>query len=129
MHEGVWGQRHRLTGWRSWGKGEMIRGLILVAVLLAATPAHAQSSVPTAPGYRQSANRFLPYCQLSDEDPPDGDYLLRGFCVGVIYALVNVLRPPAVCVPAGVTADQATRVVVKYISARPLRTHERFIVL
>lgn len=107
----------------------MIRGLVLVLALVAGTPANAQSSVPTAPGYRQSANRFLPYCQLSDEAPPDGDYLSRGFCQGVIYSLVNVLRPPAACVPPGITMDQATRVVVKYISTKPERMHERFIAL
>jgi hypothetical protein len=104
----------------------MIGRLALVAALLAAAPAYAQT-LPTAPGWRQSANRFLPSCVLSDESPPDGDYHAKGFCEGAIYALVNAVRPPAACIPSGVTMDQATRVVVTYISARPARMHECFV--
>jgi hypothetical protein len=106
----------------------MIRWVMLVAALLALTPAGAQTTpLRTAPGWVQSANRFLPSCVLSDESPPDGDYHAKGFCEGAIYALVNAVRPPAACIPSGVTMDQATRVVVTYISARPARMHERFV--
>ena len=112
----------------------MTRWLIVVAALLAAIPTLAQTSIvpkdtskPPAGKVltEQTANYLLPNC----EDQALQDFR-RGWCVGVIYALVGVLiESKYICVPDGATESQARRVVVRYISARPERMHEPFLSL
>ena len=119
----------------------MTRGLMVVAALLSVTPAQAQMSVvpktskpappPSVPSNpAQSANNVLQYCVSETEVPPNNNYEIRGFCSGVIYSLMTLLDHDGVaCVPEGVTVEQARRVVVRYVSARPERMHEYFISL
>jgi hypothetical protein len=115
----------------------MIRRLTLVVALLAGTPAQAQvpkqdKSKPPAEAVlpNLSANYILPFCVGKEQVPPNSNYEMRGYCAGMLYALSTELGDmKAACVPDGVTVDQAKRVVVKYMSARPERTHEYFIVL
>ena len=99
-------------------KRQMVRWVMLVTALLAATPARA------LPGW--SANYILPHCVPETEFPPNGHYELKGFCTGIIYALVVAAYPHGACVPDDVTMDQAVRAVVRYVSARPERMHELF---
>jgi len=112
----------------------MTKWLMVVAALLAVTPAQAQTesividpskpAAPTTPS-DQSANYTLPYC----EDQAQQDYR-RGLCVGAIYALVVVLvANQYACVPEGAAESQGRSVVVRYISARPERMHEPFLSL
>jgi hypothetical protein len=99
----------------------MIGRLALNSALLAATPARA------LPDW--SANYILPYCVPATEFPPNGRYELKGFCKGIIYALVVAGYPHGACMPDDVTMDQAVRAVVRYVSARPDRMHELFALL
>ena len=84
---------------------------------------------------RDSANFMLSYCKeaLVDDDGTFG----TGMCLGEIKALLftfdtlQLLHPsdPPICVdiPEGVSTGQATRVVIRYIEARPTRMHEQFL--
>ena len=63
----------------------MVRWVMLVTALLAATPARA------LPGW--SANYILPHCVPETEFPPNGHYELKGFCTVIIYALVVAAYP------------------------------------
>jgi hypothetical protein len=116
----------------------MIGPLALVAALLVVTPAHAQMTVapkdtsksppPATSAPWDSANYFLPYCVSETKIPPNYRYELRGFCSGVIYSIMVVMRQLKwACLPEEITVDQARGVAVRYISARPERMHEPFI--
>ena len=48
----------------------------------------------------------------------------RGVCAGVVLGIAAA--HPDVCAPAGAVRDQAVRIVVQYIDARPARMHEYF---
>jgi hypothetical protein len=87
-----------------------------VAILLALTmPASAEDM--------NSANYFLPGCKgtLDPASTPTWNQgLCAGFVAGVLYAAPNL------CLPQGLTNNQAVAVVTKYIEARPERMHEPF---
>jgi Rap1a immunity proteins len=58
---------------------------------------------------------------------------MQGMCVGIVDAIDFVLSefPPdekefSSCPPTDVTLKQALEAVIKYIDARPERTHENF---
>jgi hypothetical protein len=93
-----------------------------VVILLALTmPASAQDT--------NSANYFLPACKgFSGHEglPPPNEALRRGFCAGIVIGLAYGAGGKDFCQPNGVTTGQAVAVVVKYIEARPERTHEDF---
>jgi hypothetical protein len=115
----------------------MARWLMVVAALLAVTPAQAQTSIVPKDTSRPpavtipsdpSANYILPYCE--DQAQPDYQLERRWFCAGAIYALMSVLSEAKhACVPEGATESQGGRIVVRYISARPERLHEPFLSL
>jgi len=54
---------------------------------------------------------------------PQLEFFAFGRCFGLVEGLAYT---GAFCVPSGVTKNQAMAVVVKYIEARPERTHEPF---
>jgi hypothetical protein len=58
----------------------MTKWLIVVAALLAVTPAKAEIEF-------YSANHILQYCVSSEQIPPNGAYVMKGFCAGAIAAL------------------------------------------
>jgi hypothetical protein len=95
-----------------------------VAILLALTMlASAQD--------RGSANFMLPTCKGYVDGVPSSprstDALTEFFEYGRCFGFVEGLAyTGAFCVPSGVTKNQAMAVVVKYIEARPERTHEPF---
>jgi hypothetical protein len=115
----------------------MIRWVMLVAALLAVTPAYAQMTVVPKDTSRPpseavppnvSANQILPYCVTDEQVPPNHQYETQGFCSGSIYTLMIALNEfKGACIPQGVSVDQAKRVVVRYVSARPERMHEYFL--
>ena len=86
-----------------------------VAILLALTlPANAEDL--------NSANYILPGCKpLDPRSTATWKHgLCAGFVAGVVYAAPNL------CLPQGLTNNQAVAVVIKYIEARPERMHENF---
>jgi hypothetical protein len=96
--------------------------LTTAVVLLALVPASAQDY--------SSANYILPGCQAllaRSETVP----WLQGRCIGLVDAiqyLSNGTSDGTQCthVPRGATGEQAIRVVVNYIGARPQRWNESF---
>lgn len=98
-----------------------MRAIICAGVLALATA----SAGTRAEEDRHSANFWLPYCKsfvASNNKEP----LAQGICAGIIEGLGF-----ASCaqIPDAVTRDQAVRVVVRYIEARPQRMHESFLPL
>ena len=87
-----------------------------VAILLALT-------MPTSAEDMKSANFFLPGCK-GCLDPQSKTTWNQGLCIGFVGGVVYAA--PNVCLPQGVTNNQAVAVVVKYIEARPERMHEQF---
>jgi hypothetical protein len=78
-----------------------------------------------------SANVFLQYCKYSLVDNPRGGFNVgwpTGVCFGTVTVIVFVARllPEHLrsCKPEGVTNEQAVRVVIAYVEARPERMHE-----
>jgi Rap1a immunity proteins len=104
----AFGAEERMTKW-----------LMVVATLLAVTPAEGASE------FDDSANFYLPYCVSQGQIPPHNDYAQMSFCWGLVYGMAIELR----CVPLEVTLGQEVRAVIKYITARPERMHEPFVVL
>ena len=97
----------------------MIRWLMVVAALLAVTPAEGASE------FDDSANHLLSYCVFPGQAPPHNDYAQMSFCWGLVFGMAIELR----CAPPDVTLGQEVRVVVQYITARPERMHEPFVIL
>ena len=68
-----------------------------------------------------SADYWMPGCRdtaalihfSNDGDP--GDLVKIGFCAGIINGISYTGVPSGLCVPVGVTAQQAALVVVQYI--------------
>jgi hypothetical protein len=80
-----------------------------------------------------SAEAVLSGCKAFVEDRANGteSMMLASFCSGVVYALGAAGQYVSMpewrsCVPAGSTARELARVVLKYIETRPERTHEDF---
>jgi hypothetical protein len=111
---------------------------MIALVLLFITHTRAQDIDSTG-------NRILPGCkfyltQAETIDPRTGvgprsnsPYpIIAGYCFGTVSTLVEVsqilaLRPDLkFCVPQGVTWEQAVRVVISYIEARPQDAHLQF---
>jgi hypothetical protein len=114
--------RGNLEIWQRMTTGR--KSLALAALLLA--PVQARAEAPD-----RSANYWLPHCQdaLKETVPPDKVFL-AGVCVGILLAAGATLQQTSLqCPPAGVSINQAVRVVVAYIEAHPARMHEDFIAL
>jgi hypothetical protein len=54
---------------------------------------------------------------------------IPGYCSGVVQAILSLLHMKDLCWEGMITNEQAVRVVIKYIEARPERMHEPFIKL
>ena len=89
-----------------------------VAILIALTmPASAEDL--------NSANYFMSGCKgFLDASTPTVNAVNQGLCAGFIAGIGYAAA--SVCVPQGVTNNQAVAVVIKYIEARPERMHELF---
>jgi hypothetical protein len=86
-----------------------MRLLILVALMtLVVSQARAEID-------HDSANYIFPHCTV-DQPPSDGDRYLSGLCDGIIKTIADL---SGVVCASGATLDQETRVVIKYVSARP----------
>jgi hypothetical protein len=114
----------------------MTKSILFGATALALTVTAAEAAEKDI----LSANFLLPACRdFMDQKNDSSGGFLRGFCAGAvaeILAFGGMLHsvsdvfviPRALCLdaPAGVTGDQALKIVVAYIDARPTRMHERF---
>ena len=98
--------------------------LLLAAFALAGTPSVAEED------NLHSANAIMPGCRALLSNSNGG--FAMGLCVGVVEGMIYEMSvwqetsPSFVCLPKGITIEQAVRVVVAYIEARPERMHERF---
>jgi hypothetical protein len=93
-----------------------------VAILLALT-------IPASAGDVDSANYMLPLCKRSLGTSQISDPVLtveHGRCAGFIQGIVFGMEGRDFCLPKGIINRQSVAVVVKYIEARPERTHENF---
>jgi len=101
-----------------------MRGVLLgCLMLLFARPAGAAGVDAT------SASFYMPGCRaaLSASIPTD-EIFLAGLCSGSVSAVAWMAeRVELMCVPPAVVNDELTRVVVRYIDARPARMHEPFL--
>lgn len=68
-----------------------------------------------------STDFLMQYCRNRPGGSAVQSYL-RGFCSGMIYGVANT--SPAICLPDRVTQDEAVRVVMRYVDARPRRRQE-----
>jgi hypothetical protein len=80
-----------------------------------------------------SADYWMPGCREAaalihfSNDAEPGDLVKLGFCVGIINGISYTGVPSGLCVPVGVTAQQAVGVVVQYIDGQAItRTDEDF---
>ena len=109
-------------------RSELPRRLIVVALILNCRIAFAQPN-------QYSANDIMPGCRdaaaLITFSNPSNEYGdLAHFCLGIIVGLSYLGRSDAtICVPVGVTREQAVRVVVQYIDGQPARMNENFVPL
>jgi hypothetical protein len=72
-----------------------------------------------------SANYWLPRCKTFLNSPSNNvnGHFCAGLLQGMGYVATGATR---LCVPDGVTREQAMRVVVNHIEAQPKRMHEKF---
>jgi len=71
-----------------------------------------------------TANDLMAGCRAYlANDIPTEDYFAAKYCAGIIDELIGAEQ--GICLPASST-QQAARVVVKYIDARPARLRESF---
>jgi hypothetical protein len=104
-----------------------MRALLIAVLCICSSLSYAQDFY--------SGNVFLPACEreLGKGGTSHTDAYVQGICIGVLKTLVVVsknLKPSfRFCPPNSVTLDQALRVTVAYLEARPQRLHEDFVAL
>ena len=82
-----------------------------------------------------SADDIMPGCRdaaalITFSNPSNDHSDLASFCLGIAVGLSYLGRSDGiVCVPVGVTREQAVRVVVQYIDGQPARMNENFVPL
>ncbi len=78
-----------------------------------------------------SADDMMPGCrgwlEKTTADAEPLDILVQGLCVGLVGGVGYAA--PGVCAPPDSTNEQALRIVVQYIDARPTRRREAFLKL
>jgi hypothetical protein len=108
-----------------------MRAMVVLCVTLLVGMTGAKADVDTS-----SANWLMPGCRAFISDSPDATIpnasrnaalLLQGLCAGNVEGVWDTaFRFGEVCSPEGAINEQAVRVVVQYIDARPARMQERF---
>jgi Rap1a immunity proteins len=116
----------------------MVKSALLAAAALALTVTAASAAEDTL-----SANHMLPACRAFMDQRSADNFLEQGICAGIVLGIGfaagtlrnvsplqdNVRRRTCVNVPDMATPEQAVRVVIAYIEARPARMHESLYVL
>ena len=99
-------------------------GCLVLLLMLPTVTAGAQTGVDT-----DSASWIMPACRAELSGSMSLDmWFTAGVCTGEVNATLGIAMAEGwVCAPREVTHDQADRVVVQYIDARPTRMHEDFV--
>jgi hypothetical protein len=71
-----------------------------------------------------SANYLMSGCRAFIAGTGE-NYIYAGVCLGTVETVAHQWRQQ-ICIPQGVTYNQAIKVVMAYIDARPARLHENF---
>ena len=109
-------------------RGAFPRSIIVVALILNCRIAVAQPN-------QYSANDIMPGCRdaaalIAFSNPTNVSSDLASFCLGITVGLSYLGRSDGtICLPVGVTREQAVRVVVQYIDGEPARMNENFVPL
>ncbi len=105
----------------------VLGGIALIVVMI------FSCGVAVAEPPQTSADYIMPGCRdaaslitFSDARESQEDVSRMSFCMGVVVGLSFIGLPYGICVPAGTTSQQATRVVVQYIDGQPARMQEDF---
>jgi hypothetical protein len=102
--------------------------IIAMALILNCRIAVAQSD-------QYSANVIMPGCRdaaalITFSNPSNDQSDLASFCLGITVGLSYLGRSDGtICMPIGVTREQAVRMVVQYIDGQPARMNENFVPL
>jgi hypothetical protein len=109
-------------------RGAFPLSIIVVALLLNCRIASAQQD-------QYSANSIMPGCRddaalIPFSNPSNEHSDLAQFCLGIIVGLSYMGRSDGtICVPVGVTREQAVGAVVQHIDSQPARMNENFVPL
>jgi hypothetical protein len=112
----------------------VVRTTTTAAIIAASilTPAiAAEPDRGSADNRMRGCRELLRITDNAAEEPnrdPSNAYRV-GICFGTINALIAVGIPLGICEPPHATNEQAIRVVVQYIDARPARLYEDFLLL
>ncbi len=109
-------------------RGAFPCGIIAVALILNCRIAFAQQD-------QYSANSIMPGCReeaalIPFSNPSNELSELAHFCLGIIVGLGYMGRSDGtICMPVGLTREEAVRVVVQHIDGQPSRMNENFVPL
>jgi Rap1a immunity proteins len=109
-------------------RSELPRSLIVVALILNCQIAFAQQD-------QYSANFIMTGCReaasmIAFSNPSNEHSDLAHFCLGIVVGLSYMGRNDGtICMPVGVTREQAVHAVVQYIDGQPARMNENFVPL
>ncbi len=109
-------------------RGDFLRSIVAIALILNCRTTVAQPVQYSAdymmPGCRDVA-ALIPFSNPSEERND-----LAYFCLGIVVGLSYLGRSDgSICLPVGVTREQAVRAVVEYIDGHPTRMNENFVPL
>jgi hypothetical protein len=100
----------------------------MLRTFVAVLPLVFASAGALAAGLPSTVSERLPGCRatLDDDKTATGHETLqgKGICEGIVEAIV--VLDSDICPPQGATLGQSTRIVVRYIEARPGRMNEPF---
>jgi hypothetical protein len=111
--------------------GGAMRLFLLIAATLTTVVNYEGAAAQQA---ASSADYWMPGCRhaaalihFSSDGDSEDDLVKMGFCIGIINGLSYTGVSSGLCVPVGVTAEQAASVVVQYIDGQATtRANEDF---
>ncbi len=105
----------------------VLSGVALIVVMIFSCGVTVAEPNQTTADYIMSGCRdAASLITFSNAGESEDDVSRMSFCMGVAVGLGFMGQPYGICVPAGTTSQQATRVVVQYIDGQPARMNEGF---
>ncbi len=105
----------------------VLSGVALIVVMIFSCGVTVAEPNQTTADYIMSGCRdAASLITFSNAGESEDDVSRMSFCMGVVVGLGFMGQPYGICVPAGTTSQQATRVVVQYIDGQPARMNEGF---
>jgi Rap1a immunity proteins len=92
--------------------------MLAACITMLSVTGHAQSSADSANEVMKGCRAFI--------DLRLSEIFYQGICSGAVMALLQFDSSFGICFPGDSTVNQAVRVVVAYIDAKPARLHENF---